>query len=391
MAWNQQNGGGGWKSGGGNGGGPWGQGGGGKGGGQPPDFEEMLRRGQSRMKDAMGGGGGGVPGIVWILGFIGGAAALLFYQFTFTVKPDELGVVLRFGKYEYQAGPGLHFKFPYPVDEVLLPKVTRENSVEIGMRTVRAGRTGGTPIVRDVPQESLMLTGDENIVDVDFTVFWRIDAKAKDDVSKETGVQKFLFNLQYPETTVKEVAESAMREIVGKADIQRLTTEGRQETQEAVMILMQNMLDSYGAGIKVTRVNLQKVDPPEKVIGAFRDVQAARADQERLQNEARAYANRVVPEARGAAQRILQKAEGYRAQVVEEAKGQASRFDQVLTEYKKAPDVTRQRIYLETIERVFSGIDKIIIDPATSGGSGVVPYLPLQELGKRDTTTKGAQ
>jgi len=388
MAWNQQNGGGGWKSGG--NGGPWGQGGGGQGsgGGQPPDFEDMLRRGQDRMKQAMHGGGGGVPGIVWFLAIAAGLAALVFYQFTFTVKPDELGVVLRFGKYQYQAGPGLHFKFPYPVDEVMIPKVTRENSIEIGMRSVGAGRSGSS-IVRDVPQESLMLTGDENIVDVDFTVFWRIDAKAYDKVTKQTGVEKYLFNLQYPDVTIKEVAESAMREIVGKADIQRLTTKGRQETQQAVMVLMQQMLDHYGAGIKITKVNLQKVDPPEKVIGAFRDVQAARADQERLQNEARAYANRIVPEAHGAAQRILQKAEGYRKQVVEEATVQASRFDQVLTEYKKAPDVTRQRIYLETLERVFKGVDKIVIDPA-SGGTGVVPYLPLQALGKSETS-KGAK
>lgn len=391
MAWNQQNGGG-WKSGGGGGGGPWGQGGGGQGGGQPPDFEEMIRRGQDQMKQAMRGGGGGLPGIVWFLLIAAGLAALFFYQFTFTVKPDELGVVLRFGKYHDQAGPGLHLRYPYPIDEVLLPKVTRENSLEIGMRSVGTSRGGRpTTVVQDIPQESLMLTGDENIVDVDFVVFWRIKATGRDETTEQTGVAQYLFNLQHPEIAVKEVAESAMREVVGKSNIQPLLTGARQETQNAVRDLMQKTLDSYGAGIRITRVQLQKVDPPQKVIGAFRDVQAARADQERLQNEARAYANRIVPEARGAAERILQAAEGYRAQVVEEARGQAARFEQVLREYQKAPDVTRRRIYLETIEGVYRDTDKIVIDPSTSTGSGgVVPYLPLQELG-RSGTNKGAQ
>ena len=372
MPWNNQNGGGGWKSGGGGGGGgggPWGQGpwGQGPGGGQPPDLEEFLKRGQDRMKQVMHGSG--IPGPLLFLVAAVAVAVVAFYAFTFSVKPDEQGIVLRFGQYVRQEPPGLHFRLPYPIEEVRLPKVTRENSIEVGLRSFGAARgaTGGQ--ARDVPEESLMLTGDENIVDVDFVVFWRI----KD-------AEKYLFNIQNPETTVKEVAESAMREVVGKSDIQPILTGARQKTEQAVQDLMQRTLDDYGAGISVTRVQLQKVDPPTKVIDAFRDVQAARADQERLQNEAAAYANRIVPEARGAAERILQAAQGYRDQTIAEAVGQAARFEKVFEEYKKAPDVTRQRMFLETMERVFQGTDKIIID--SQGGSGVVPYLPLGELQK---------
>ncbi len=373
MPWNNQNGGGGWQSGGGGGGGPWGQGP--AGGGQQPDLEEMLKRSQDRMKQVMRGGG--MPGPAVFLAAVVAAAVIGFYAFTFTVKPDELGVVLKFGKYDRQVGPGLHFRWPYPVEEVRLPKVTRENSIEIGMRSI-GGRRSATKT--DVPEESLMLTGDENIVDVDFVVFWRI----KD-------AEKYLFNIQRPETTVKEVAESAMREVVGKSDIQPILTEARQKAQADVQELMQKTLDDYRSGVLVTRVQLQKVDPPAKVIDAFRDVQAARADMERLQNEAKAYANRIVPEARGAAERILQAAQGYREQTVAEAAGQASRFNQVYEEYSKARGVTRKRMFLETMERVFKGTDKIILDQSGTGGPGVVPYLPLNELQKRQTQEAGGQ
>jgi membrane protease subunit HflK len=215
-----------------------------------------------------------------------------------------------------------------------------------------------------------MLTGDENIVDVDFIVYWKI-----------SDPQNYLFNIQNPENTVKEVAESAMREIVGQSNIAPLLTEARQKTELAVAKLMQLTLDSYKAGIRVDQVQLQKVDPPAEVIDAFRDVQAARADKERLQNEAYSYANRVVPEARGAAERILQDAEGYKQSAVAEATGQSSRFLKVYEEYRRAPEVTRKRMFLETMERVFGGTDKIIIDG--KGGSGVVPYLPLNELTKK--------
>jgi membrane protease subunit HflK len=222
-----------------------------------------------------------------------------------------------------------------------------------------------------------MLTGDENIVDVDFSVFWVVKPEAK-------GVENYLFNIQNPEGTVKAVAESAMREVVGRSDIQPILTGARQNIETAVQELMQRILDSYGAGIQITQVQLQKVDPPTQVIDAFRDVQAARADLERAQNEARTYANRVVPEARGRVAQITQGAEAYREQTVAEAQGQTARFLQIYDEYKKAPAVTRQRLYLETMERLFGGTDKIILDTGSGGGAGggqsVVPVLPLNEL-----------
>jgi modulator of FtsH protease HflK len=257
---------------------------------------------------------------------------------------------------------------------VLTPKVTRVNRIDIGMRLVEDLRRGTT--IRDVPEESLMLTGDENIVDVDFSVFW---------VVKTGGAGDYLFNIQQPEGTVKAVAESAMREIVGRSNIQPILTGARQNIETAVHDLMQTVLDKYGSGITVTQVQLQKVDPPSQVIDAFRDVQAARADLERAQNEAQTYANKVVPEARGRAAKITQDAEAYREQTVAEAKGSASRFLKVYDEYKKAPEVTRQRMYLETMERLFGGTDKIILD--SGANSGVVPYLPLDQLGRRPSST----
>ncbi len=392
MPWNNQNGGGGWKSGGGNNGGPWGQGpwgqggggqggGGGGGGGNQPDLEEILKRSQDRMRQAMPSGG--MPGPLLLLLAMIGLAVVGFYAFTFTVKPDELGVVLRFGKYDRQVDPGLNFRLPYPIEEVLKPSVTRENRVEVGL--ISPGGRGG--LNRDVPQESLMLTGDENIVDVDFVVIWRIKSEEQDEALNQAGVEKFLFNIQNPEQTVKSVAESAMREIVGQKDIQPILTAERQSIEIAVRELMQTTLDSYNAGIKIVRVQMQKVDPPSKVIDSFRDVQAAKADQERIQNEARAYANKVVPEARGEAERILQRAEAYKEQTVQEAIGQASRFEKVFEEYAKAPDVTRKRIFLETMERVFTDTDKIILDSSSgNGGSGVVPYLPLDQLRNRSNS-----
>jgi membrane protease subunit HflK len=226
-----------------------------------------------------------------------------------------------------------------------------------------------------------MLTGDENIVDVDFSVLWRI---------KPNGVGEYLFNIQNPEGTVKAVAESAMREVIGRSDIQPILTGARQGIETGVQELMQKTLDTYGAGVLVQQVQLQKVDPPAQVIDSFRDVQAARADAERAQNEAQTYANRVVPEARGRVAQVTQAAEAYREQTVAEATGQASRFLKVYEEYKKAPEVTRQRLYLETMERVFGGTDKIILDPGGPGGQAVVPYLPLNELTRRPAGSPGA-
>jgi membrane protease subunit HflK len=225
-----------------------------------------------------------------------------------------------------------------------------------------------------------MLTGDENIVDIDFVVYWRIKAD-NDPKSGDSGVAQFLFNIQNPETTVKEVSESAMREVIGQSDIQPILTGARQKIEHSVQKLIQDTLNAYGAGVVIDQVQLQRVDPPAEVIDAFRDVQAARADQERLQNEAYGYANKVVPEARGEAERILQAAEGYRQGAIAEANGQAARFVKVLDEYAKAPEVTRKRLFLETMERVLGGTDKIILD--SKSGQGVVPYLPLGELQKK--------
>jgi modulator of FtsH protease HflK len=380
MPWNQSGGsGGGWKTGGsgggGGGGGPWGQGpsggGGGGGGNQPPDLEEIFRRGQDRLKQTIGGSG--LPGPLLLLIAAPVVALIAFYAFTFRVNPDELGVVMRFGQFVRQEAPGLHFRLPPPIEEVYKPKVTRQNITEIGFRS---GPMGGRGVAgsRDTP-ESHMLTGDENIVDLEFVVYWRIKDAAQ-----------YLFNIQNPEMTVKEVAESAMREIVGQSNIAPLLTEARQKTEAEAQRLIQNTLDMYVAGIRIDQVTLQRVDPPAQVIASFRDVQAARADKERLQNEANTYANKIVPEARGEADRILQAAEGYRQQTVAEASGQTARFIKVYDEYVKAPDVTRRRMFLETMERVLAGTDKVIIDNK-AGTSGVVPFLPLDQMNR---TTKPA-
>jgi membrane protease subunit HflK len=358
------------------GGGPWGSGPKGpwgsgpqSSGPTPPDLEDLLRRSQDKLRNVLPGGNLGGKGFALIAL---AAVALWGASGFFRVQPDELGVVLRFGQYVRDATPGLNYHLPYPIETALTPKVTRVNRIDIGMRMVEDARRGASQ--RDVSEESLMLTGDENIVDVDFSVFWLIK-NAKD----------YLFNIQAQEGTVKAVAESAMREAIGRNNIQPILTGARQGIETAVQDLMQKTLDEYGAGIEVRQVQMQKVDPPTQVIDAFRDVQAARADLERAQNEAQTYANRVIPEARGRASQIQQSAEAYREQTVAEATGQTSRFVKVLEEYQKAPDVTRQRIYLETMERLFAGTDKIIIDAGVGGAgqAGVLPILPLNELMQR--------
>jgi modulator of FtsH protease HflK len=331
--------------------GPWGS-------GPQPDLEEFLRRSQDKLGGLLPGNLGG-RGIALIA-----LAAIALWGFSgfFRVEPDELGVVLRFGKFQREAPPGLNYHLPYPIETALTPQALRINKIDIGFNLL------GGSTMRDVPEESLMLTGDENIVDVDFSVLWKV---------KPNRVGDYLFNVQSPEGTVKAVAESAMREVIGRSNIQAILTGARQTIETAVQELMQKTLDDYGAGVVVQQVQLQKVDPPTQVIDAFRDVQAARSDLERAANEAQTYANRVVPEARGRAAKIIQDAEAYREQTVAEAKGQTSRFLQIYDQYRKAPDVTRQRIYLETMERVLGGTDKTIIDTGPRSGPGVVPYLSL--------------
>jgi membrane protease subunit HflK len=364
MPWSNQ-GGGPWGSGGGGSRGPWGSGPQSS-GPTPPDLEELLRRSQDKLKNVLPGGNLGGRGFI-IVALI--AVALWGLSGIFFVQPDEVGVVLRFGKVVREVPPGPAYHLPYPVETVLTPKALQVRKIDIGMRIVDDQRRGTT--VRDVPEESLMLTGDENIVDVDFSVLWQIKPK---------GVGDFLFNIQNAEGTVKAVAESAMREIIGRSEIQPVLTGARQATETAVQELMQKTLDQYGAGVQIQQVQMQKIDPPLQVIDSFRDVQAARADLERAQNEAQTYANQQVPGARGKAAQIFQAADAYKSQTVAEATGQTSRFNKIYEEYKKAPDVTRKRMYLETMERIFAGTDKIILDSNSQSGSGVVPYLPLNEL-----------
>jgi membrane protease subunit HflK len=317
---------------------------------------------------------GGSMGGRGIAAIVIGAVFLWALTGLYTVKPDEVGINMIFGRYTGTTQPGLNYNLPYPIGTVIKPRVTVVNTTEVGFR-ITDSRRGG---MRDVPEESLMLTGDENIVDIDFAVQWQINpAKAAD----------YVFNIQSPDASVKAAAESAMREVIGRRNIQAILTTDRGPIEAEVRQLMQDILNSYGAGVEIRQIQLQKVDPPAQVIDAFRDVQAARQDQDRLRNEAETYASKVVPEARGEAARIVQEAEAYRERAVAEANGQASRFKQVFEEYRKAPDVTRQRMYLETMERVLGGSDKIILDQK-QGGQGVVPYLPLDQAQRR--TGQGA-
>jgi len=366
MPWSNQSGGGPWGSG---PKGPWGSGPQSQ-GPRPPDLEDFLRRSQDKLRDLMPGNLGGRGLAVLVLVVI----ALWGFSGFFRVEPDELGVVLRFGQFNREVQPGLNYHLPYPIETALTPQALRVNKLNVGFRESDDMRRGTT--FRDVPEESLMLTGDENIVDVDFSVLWKV---------KPNAVGDYLFNIQSPEGSVKAVAESAMREVIGRSNIGPILTGARQTIETAVQALMQKTLDDYGAGIVIQQVQLQKVDPPTQVIDAFRDVQAARSDLERAQNEAQTYANKVVPEARGRAAKIVQDAEAYKAQTVADAKGQTSRFLQVYEQYKKAPDVTRRRMYLETMERVLGNTDKTIIN-AGPNGPGVVPYLPLPSLASPQPT-----
>ena len=333
------------------GGSPWGSppGGGGNGSGRgptPPDIEKIIREIQDKIKKFLPGGSssGGKPIILalMVLGFIWLASGL------YRVLPDEQGVVLRFGKFVKTTQPGLNYHIPFPVETVQTPKVTKVNRIDIGFRSERDSGFSSGGGVADVPQESLMLTGDENIVNIDFSVFW---------VIKDAG--NFLFKIQDPEGTVKAAAETAMREVIAKSNIQPILTEGRSKIEVETQEIIQSILDDYESGIQITQVQTQKADPPDQVIDAFRDVQAARADMERSKNEA----------------------EAYKKEVVAKAEGEASRFVSIYDEYKNAKAVTQERMYLETMEKVLADIEKVIIEK--NAGSGVVPYLPLPELKKK--------
>ena len=369
--------------------GPWGGGGGsgrdddddrrpskrpGQDGPQIPEIDEIMKKGQEQLKVLMGGrGGGGRPngadgggdGPGFSRGTIGliGIVAVGFWAFSsfYTVKPEEQSVELFLGEFSSIGNPGLNFA-PWPVVTYEVVPVTREQSEDIGLG--RTGSPGG---------DGLMLTTDENIVDIDFQVVWNINNPAE-----------YLFNLRDGPQTVRAVSESAMREIVAGSELAPLLNRDRGATAQRAEELIQSTLDSYEAGINVVRVNLRKADPPREVIDAFRDVQAAEQERDRLERQADAYANRVLAGARGEAAQVLEQAEAYRAQVVNDAQGEASRFSAVLGEYQQAPDVTRRRLYIETLEKVLGDVDKIILDENSGGanGQGVVPYLPLNELRK---------
>ena len=366
------------------GGGPWGGqrptgggGGAGGGGGQQPNIEEMLRRSQDKVRRIMPGGFG-TPKVIILIVLI--LIVVWLLSGLYRVQENQRGVPLLFGDWNGSVTePGLHWWPPAPIGEVLRPPVTQINRLNFGFRD-SADFGNRSPNQRALDQESLMLTSDQNIADVAFVVQWRI-----------SNAGDYLFNIRNPEETVKAAAESAMREVVGQTPLDDLLTTAREEVQGQTRDLLQSILDSYAAGIAIERVQLQKTEAPPPVIDAFNDVQRARQDKERLQNEAESYRNRIVPTARGEAAGLIQEATAYRERVIKEAQGEASRFDQIYATYTTAPDVTRRRLYIETLRDVLEKADKIIIDDNSEGGQGVVPYLPLNELNRNRTSSGASQ
>ncbi|HHH35799.1 MAG TPA: FtsH protease activity modulator HflK [Gammaproteobacteria bacterium] len=345
---------------------PWG----GQGGEQgPPDLDEVVRRLQDKLGGIFGGrraggrggdGGGKRPvagiGALLVLG-------LVIWGLTgfYIIDEGNRGVVLRFGKYQTTTQAGLHWHIPYPVETVQVVNVEAIRNVEIGYRS-----GGGGQSVKKVPREALMLTQDENIIDIQLAVQYKIK-NAKD----------YLFNLRDPDLTLHEATESAIREVIGKSSMDFVLTEGRSEIVARTEALTQEILDRYRSGLLITSVNMQDAQPPEEVQDAFNDAIKAREDEQRLKNEAEAYANDVLPKARGKAARMLEEASAYKAKVVAQAEGEASRFTQLLSEYKKAPEVTRERLYLDTLEAVLDKSSKVMLD--VEGGNNLL-FLPLDRL-----------
>jgi membrane protease subunit HflK len=348
MPWSN-NGGGGWKG----GGGPWGSGPQQR-GPQPPDLEELLKRSQDRLRNVLPAGGRGNVSIAILI--VAALVVLWVIQAVYTVQPDELGQELVFGKPKDEVSTqGLHFHF-WPVETV--EKVsTRVQREVLTADSSRRAAGGG----------NLMLSGDQNIVEIDFSVLWRV-----------ADPKKYLFNVAEPEALLRRVAESAMRELVGRSTAEDVRTERRAEVEEGVRSLLQVTLDEYNSGMTVVGVQLERADPPDEVADAFEEVQRAQQDLDRFQREAEAYANRRLGEARGEAAQITEAALGYKEQVVAGAEGESQRFLSILKEYELAEDVTRERLFLETLERVLAKSSKIILE--RDAGSGVVPYLPLNEL-----------
>ncbi|MEO3386274.1 FtsH protease activity modulator HflK [Mesorhizobium sp. CAU 1741] len=357
MPWSNQSGGGGpWGGGGGNGGGggPWGQGPRGPSGpsNTPPDLEDIIRRGQDRLKQALPGGGGSSPAIFGLIALV--LVGLWAFQSIYTVQPDELAVELRFGKPKDEISePGLHFHW-WPIETVETANVA-EKLVNIGEGT-RAGQSSG-----------LMLSGDQNIVDVRFSVAYQIAEPAA-----------YMFNVSDPDATLRQIAESAMREVVGRRPAQDIFRDDRQGIAEEVREIMQGTIDQYGAGLAITAISIEDAAPPREVADAFEEVQRAEQDEDRFVEESNQYSNQQLGQARGQAAQIREEAAAYRNRVVLEAEGEAQRFVSVYEEYAKAPDVTRQRLFIETMEGVLSGSNKVIVEQGN--GQGVIPYLPLPEL-----------
>ncbi len=348
------------------------------------NIENLFGKKGANLKGKIPNNIGGWPVFLSI-----GILILLIWLATgfYKVEPDEQGVVLRFGKWVRSETPGLHYHLPAPIERALTPKVTFVYRTEIGYRSindtpVRAmrnrirTRAANPDTSQDVTSESLMLTGDENIIDIDFAVLW---------VIKDAG--KFLFKVRDPEGTVKQSAESAMREVIGRTDLIPALTGGRQKISQDVQTLLQQMLDDYGTGIEITKVDIQDSSPPEAVIDAFNDVQRARADLVRLRNQAESYRNKILPEARGQAEQIIQNAEAYKQRVINLSEGEASRFKAVLDAYRTAPKPTRDRMYLETIEQVLKDHPKLVFDSARNM-QGVLPYLPVNQLNKKSRKQK---
>ncbi|MEZ5919883.1 MAG: FtsH protease activity modulator HflK [Parvularculaceae bacterium] len=365
--------------------GPWGQqpprqpGGqdGGRGRNEPPDLDELLNASRQRLRRAFprnGSGGGGRPPqfngqtVFLVLG-----AVFLFWIVSgfFQVGAKSRAVITTFGKYERVVGPGLHWRMPFPFQNAKIEIVTE----------IREMRIPSVDHVSGANSPGLMLTGDKNIVDIAVNVFWQI----RPDLTASDGglppVAQFIYRIQNPENLIRAVAEASLREVVGSNELDFIQTNGRAVVMEETRKLMQQTLDAQSTGILITEVNLDKADPPtDDVNKSFLDVIAAAQDKQQYINLAQEYANKILPEARGQAQQIIEDSKGYQARVTADARGQASRFDAILNEYKKAPEVTRQRMYLETMERVLGPMDKIVIDE--KAGKGVVPYLPLNELAK---------
>jgi len=343
---------------------------------QHPDFDDLFKRSQSSFNDIYskfkkndssnnGIGGSGIFGLIAFVLF-----ALWLSTGFYVVDEGEQALVIRFGKYERTASTGLNYHLPEPIEYIIKEKVDTLRKEEIGFRSAAskdstAYDSSSLNNSTNVKEESLILTGDQNIIEINFIIQWRI-----------SNLKDYVFNIYNTRETVRNVAESAMREVIGNTPIDKAITDGRSTIENETKILVQNILDSYQAGVEITTLKLLKADPPEEVIDSFRDVQTAKTDKEREINRAYSFQNEVIPRARGEAAKVVLESEAYQTEVVERARGEAEGFDLILSQYSKAKDITKKRIYLESMDSLLQGMDKIIIE----NQNGVLPYLPLNKL-----------